>query len=245
MPLAIYHNTRYQTRSKSIELSPDTPRPSTCRLRIPRPSTFGAQTPQPSICQSQTPQLSICRAWTPRISASRARTLRLSTVQQGNELMDHTKTVVQSGEQITLSKPDEPDQEFQQYKLGTIKGCRIDPRKLKISETVLGEGQLGTVRLATYRGMSVACKSKRFNTHQDPYDIQARRELEFAAKLSLCRYINKYLGWVLCPKHWVESAYMGSNDAVRRFYIIQNYVSNGDVRSYLSKRSESDIYIYI
>jgi serine/threonine protein kinase len=144
---------------------------------------------------------------------------------------------------ISSMSDDSDSQNIRESKLGAIKGCRIDPKQLDISETVLGVGQLGIVHLGTYRGLLVACKSKRYNTHQKPYDIQARRELEFAAKLSLCRYINKYLGWVSCPKHWVERSYVETQNIrktpVRKFYMIQNYAADGDARSYLNKRSKS------
>lgn len=125
-------------------------------------------------------------------------------------------------------------------KFRPVEGYRIDPKQLLISKTILGEGQLGTVSLATYRGILVACESKRMNTHQKPYEAQARRELEFAAKLSLCRYIHKYIGWVLCPRYWVEPttilAPRNSINTPPRLYMIQNYVANGDARTYLNNR---------
>jgi hypothetical protein len=121
---------------------------------------------------------------------------------------------------------------------------QIDPKNLHISETVLGEGQLGIVRLGYYRGLFVACKSKRQFTRSDVFSIQAKREMMFAAKLSVCRYINRYIGWVFCRRRNVEEKISSGNYMKDKqcLYIVQRYVSNGDARGYLEKRGKLHIY---
>lgn len=121
---------------------------------------------------------------------------------------------------------------------------QIDPKDLHISETVLGEGQLGIVRLGYYRGLFVACKSKRQFTRSDVFSVQAKREMMFAAKLSACRYINRYIGWVSCHRRHVEEKVSSGNYMRDKqfLYIVQRYVSNGDARGYLEKRGK--LYMY-
>ncbi|KAI7898617.1 kinase-like domain-containing protein [Cokeromyces recurvatus] len=117
----------------------------------------------------------------------------------------------------------------------------IYPDDLLISDIILGEGQMGIVRLGKYRELLVACKTKRARTRREPFEIQAKRELEFAAKLSVCRYVNQYFGWIYCKRHKVEEnlkydiASYKKNKA-KNLYIIQRYVPNGDARNYLDKR---------
>ncbi|CEP17724.1 hypothetical protein [Parasitella parasitica] len=117
----------------------------------------------------------------------------------------------------------------------------IDPNDLHISDKVLGEGQLGVVRLGYYRGLIVACKSKRQYTRSHLFLDQAKREMMFAAKLSACRHINRYIGWVSCHRHLVEenkpNGYYGKDKEF--LYIVQRYVPNGDSRNYLEKRASS------
>lgn len=109
---------------------------------------------------------------------------------------------------------------------------------LSVLDTILGEGQVGTVNLATYKGLLVACKSKRSNTRLEPFHYQIQRELKYAADLSVCRYINKYIGWVYCPRYKVEK---GVTDIrTRKLYVIQKYIPNGDARSYLDKRGKNE-----
>lgn len=109
----------------------------------------------------------------------------------------------------------------------------LDPTCLKITNKLLGEGQYGIVRLGTYQGIPIACKSRRVFTLKERYVLQAYRELEFAAKLSLCRYINRYMGWVYCTRHKVEEKVKSSRSEL---YVVQPYIENADARNYLSKR---------
>ncbi|KAI8646568.1 kinase-like domain-containing protein [Parasitella parasitica] len=121
-----------------------------------------------------------------------------------------------------------------------IQRGEIDPNDLHISETVLGEGQLGVVRLGCYKGLPVACKSKRQYTRSYLFSNQAKREMMFAAKLSACRYINRYIGWVSCHRHHVEGKKPYDYGKDKQFlYIVQRYVPNGDARGYLEKRASS------
>lgn len=111
---------------------------------------------------------------------------------------------------------------------------QISPDDLHILDTVLGEGQVGTVNLAKYKGLLVACKSKRSGTRLEPFHYQIQRELKYAADLSVCRYINKYIGWTYCHRYKVEKGY--TDKATRKLYVIQKYIPNGDARSYLDGR---------
>lgn len=110
----------------------------------------------------------------------------------------------------------------------------LDSSLLTISTVTLGEGQYGIVRLGTYNGISVACKSKRDFTSRERALLQAYRELEYAAKLSLCRYINRYIGWTYCTRFSARKQKMNSR---KELYILQPYIENADARTYLSKRS--------
>ncbi|KAI9486887.1 MAG: kinase-like domain-containing protein, partial [Benjaminiella poitrasii] len=117
---------------------------------------------------------------------------------------------------------------------------QIQPNDLLVSDLILGEGQIGVVKLGTYRGLQVACKTKRKRARREPFEIQARREIEFAVKLSACRYVNRYFGWVYCSRHQVEADIKfditRTKKTMKSLYIVQRYVPNGDARSYLDKR---------
>lgn len=120
---------------------------------------------------------------------------------------------------------------------GMLHQGQLDPEDLQISDTVLGEGQLGMVRLGFYKGLYVACKSKRPFTRTDAFHSQAKREMMFAAKLAACRYINRYIGWISCRRELVERASFYSKHTPS-LYIVQRYVPNGDARGYLEKRGK-------
>ncbi|KAI8971791.1 kinase-like domain-containing protein [Mycotypha africana] len=118
---------------------------------------------------------------------------------------------------------------------------QLQNRHLIVSDVLIGEGQFGAVRLGTYKGLEVACKMKRDKISHAPFEAQAIRELQFAAKLSACRYVNRYIGWTYCQRHVVEESKMHASKkglSHPRLYIIQNYVSNGDARTYLNKRMD-------
>ncbi|KAL0144850.1 kinase-like domain-containing protein [Mucor lusitanicus] len=120
----------------------------------------------------------------------------------------------------------------------TFRRGQLDPGDLQISETVLGEGQLGIVRLGFYKGLYVACKSKRQFTRNGGFHSQAKREMLFAAKLAACRYINRYIGWVFCRRELMKKTSFYTRH-MPSLYIIQRYVPNGDARGYLEKRESS------
>ncbi|GAN09299.1 hypothetical protein MAM1_0257d08824 [Mucor ambiguus] len=124
------------------------------------------------------------------------------------------------------------------FQNGPLQRGELDPKELQISETVLGEGQLGIVRLGLYRGLYVACKSKRLFTRSDAFHSQAKREMMFAAKLAACRYINRYIGWIFCRRELLERSSVYSKHKPY-LYILQRYVPNGDARAYLEKRETS------
>ncbi|CAO3610052.1 unnamed protein product [Mucor fragilis] len=162
-----------------------------------------------------------------RKSASRACSSR------SNELSVVTLTaLLDSTDNQPSSRTAAPSQK------GTLQRGQLDPEDLQISETVLGEGQLGIVRLGFYKGLYVACKSKRPFTRSDGFHSQAKREMMFAAKLAACRYINRYIGWVSCRRELVERASSYSKHTPS-LYIVQRYVPNGDARGYLEKRDSS------
>ncbi|KAI8333804.1 kinase-like domain-containing protein [Choanephora cucurbitarum] len=117
----------------------------------------------------------------------------------------------------------------------------LDAREFVVTDDVLGTGQMSVVRLGRYGNLPVACKSKRDFTNIAQYYAQANREMTFAARLSTCRYMNKYLGWVVCRKSDVEeSSLMLSKSSPKqlppKLYIVQKYISNRDGRTYLNRR---------
>lgn len=122
----------------------------------------------------------------------------------------------------------------------TFRRRQLDPGDLQISETVLGEGQLGIVRLGFYKGLYVACKSKRQFTRNGGFHSQAKREMLFAAKLAACRYINRYIGWVFCRRELMKKTSFYTRH-MPSLYIIQRYVPNGDARGYLEKRGKHSL----
>lgn len=117
-------------------------------------------------------------------------------------------------------------------------GQQISTEDLVVLDTVLGEGQVGLVNLAKYKNLLVACKNKRARTKHKTFNLQIESELKFAAKLSICRNINRYIGWVYCRRDQVELD-VKNNDSMK-LYVLQRYVANGDARSYLDKRGKRD-----
>jgi hypothetical protein len=115
------------------------------------------------------------------------------------------------------------------------RGQQIDPKDLFVYDTLLGEGQVGCANLAKYKGILVACKSKRRNTSTKIFNFQIQRELKFAAKLSVCRYVNRYIGWTYCRRSKVEEF---APETKSKLYVVQRYVSNGDARTYLNNRGK-------
>ncbi|KAI8091204.1 kinase-like domain-containing protein [Gilbertella persicaria] len=115
-----------------------------------------------------------------------------------------------------------------------------EPKPFIVTDHELGIGQMSLVRLGKFGQLQIACKSKRPFTNRESYDTQADRELEFAAKLSACRYTNKYLGWTLARKTQVEEEHLAKPKMIKNerktLYIVQKYIANGDARSYLYKR---------
>ncbi|KAG2208747.1 hypothetical protein INT47_007846 [Mucor saturninus] len=112
-------------------------------------------------------------------------------------------------------------------------GHQLTAEDLQVLDIVLGEGQMGMVHLANYKNLFVACKSKRVRTKSDTFYLQIESELKFAAELSMCRNINRYIGWIYCKRNRVETDFKGNT---KKLYVLQRYVANGDARSYLDKR---------
>lgn len=141
----------------------------------------------------------------------------------------------------SISKEPEPivkEEETDESPLEILEGGQqIQIKDLVVLDTVLGEGQIGTVNLAKYKNLLVACKSKRSRTKREPFYFQIQRELKFAAKLSVCRNINRYIGWIYCERSKVEPD-VNDKYGVMKLYVIQRYVANGDARSYLDKRGK-------
>lgn len=136
------------------------------------------------------------------------------------------------------SADEQPSSSDSLSELISLQRGQLDPEDLQISETVLGEGQLGIVRLGFYRGLFVACKHKRQFTRSERFHPQAKRELMFATKLASCRYINRYIGWISCCRKVVEGKEYGYKKDSPFLYIVQRYVPNGDARGYLEKRGK-------
>ncbi|OBZ82020.1 Serine/threonine-protein kinase YPK2/YKR2 [Choanephora cucurbitarum] len=117
----------------------------------------------------------------------------------------------------------------------------LDAREFVVTDGILGTGQMSVVRLGRYGNLPVACKSKRDFTNIAQYYAQANREMTFAARLSTCRYMNKYLGWVVCRKSDVEESSLmlpksSPKQSPPKLYIVQKYISNRDGRTYLNRR---------
>lgn len=113
----------------------------------------------------------------------------------------------------------------------------VDSKELSVSSTLLGEGQVGIVRLGEYNKFKVACKSKRYiRGNEKKFNKSIYNEFKFADMFSRCRFTNPYIGWVYCDVKDVERNYKGKIN--KRLYVIQRYVDNGDARKYFCKRKE-------
>ncbi|KAI8989551.1 hypothetical protein BDB01DRAFT_782307 [Pilobolus umbonatus] len=127
-------------------------------------------------------------------------------------------------------------------------GHQLSIRDIQVSDVILGEGQMGIVFLASYKGQHVACKRRRQNKSRYLYEIQVQRELYFAARLSICRYVNRYLGWVYCHMDDIEGKRQTNNKISSRkknneIYVVQRYVPNKDGRRYLDKRQSKFLLV--
>ncbi|KAI8364944.1 kinase-like domain-containing protein [Blakeslea trispora] len=114
---------------------------------------------------------------------------------------------------------------------------QLEAKRFVVTDVVLGTGQMSSVRLGRYGNLPVACKSKRGFTNTANYYAQAKREMTFAACLSTCRYMNKYLGWIVCRQSDVEEKSPTHRPKqAPKLYIVQRYISNRDGRTYLNSR---------
>lgn len=103
----------------------------------------------------------------------------------------------------------------------------IDPEDLKLKR-VLGEGQMGMVMLAEYQSVPVACKFRRAKKHKQTFEDAITRELAFAARLSVCPYMNPCIGILRCKQTRGGRLVPGDD-----LYIVQRYYENGDLRDYM------------
>ncbi|KAI9016492.1 kinase-like domain-containing protein [Phycomyces nitens] len=159
------------------------------------------------------------------------------------------KVVLKKARRLTKTKPrrKKPALSLEQPQgVDDIFPLQIDPKDLVIyRDKIIGEGYTGLVLKAAYKGIDVACKCRRHSRMRITYNQNIRHELEYAAKLSCCRFINKYIGLVDCvysdmtflPKLKAD-AFRG-NQEVRDVYVIQQYYENGDLREYLEKRGQN------
>ncbi|KAG0743805.1 hypothetical protein G6F16_006313 [Rhizopus arrhizus] len=119
--------------------------------------------------------------------------------------------------------------------------AKIDSKDLQIDDHLLGEGQTSLVYKANYKGLDVACKMGRL---QDLKENESKivRELDFAAKLYTCRFVNRYFGWIQCnPKEVMTKKVLkkhttSSSKLVLGLFVIQRYFPNGDGRTYFHSR---------
>ncbi|KAI9249026.1 kinase-like domain-containing protein [Sporodiniella umbellata] len=121
---------------------------------------------------------------------------------------------------------------------------QIQSKHLSIGTELLGEGQTSLVYKAMHRGLEVACKTSRPQCLKES-ESKIKRELNFAAKLLTCRFVNKYVGSVHCHPSEVMAKdtlkrYTKSIDKPRNtLFIVQRYYSNGDGRTYFQTRKKS------
>lgn len=137
---------------------------------------------------------------------------------------------------------------------------QLNPDDLVFLQTPpLGEGQNGKVGLAKYGGILVACKYRRPTKTRRAFDAQTTRELKFAARLSVCRFVNTYIGVVrykgqrlrqtqALPLQDQKPAVNNNNNHHQQqtkkpayakspdLYIVQRYYANGDLRSFMEKK---------
>ncbi|KAG1461696.1 hypothetical protein G6F46_001321 [Rhizopus delemar] len=123
-----------------------------------------------------------------------------------------------------------------------VKGrAKIDAKDLQIDDHLLGEGQTSLVYKANYKGLDVACKMGRL---QDLKENESKivRELDFAAKLYTCRFVNRYFGWIQCnpnevmTKEALKKYTTSSSKLVLGLFVIQRYFPKGDGRTYFHSR---------
>ncbi|KAI7881476.1 kinase-like protein [Lichtheimia hyalospora FSU 10163] len=105
----------------------------------------------------------------------------------------------------------------------------IDPEDLKLKR-ILGEGQMGMVMLAEYQSVPVACKFRRAKKNKQTFEDAISRELAFAARLSVCPYMNPCIGILRCKQTRAGRLVQGDD-----LYIVQRYYENGDLRDYMEK----------
>ncbi|KAI8390820.1 uncharacterized protein BYT42DRAFT_171215 [Radiomyces spectabilis] len=120
---------------------------------------------------------------------------------------------------------------------------RLDKKDLVFMQSSLGEGEHGQVAVAKYGGLLVACKCRRSNQSQLVYNRNILHELRYAAKLSMGRFINPYIGVfkaelseILCSdvEHNQRSPTEKQTNTID-YFIVQRYYENGDLRDYLHK----------
>ncbi|KAI8886246.1 kinase-like protein [Backusella circina FSU 941] len=114
---------------------------------------------------------------------------------------------------------------------------RLCSKDIRMTDKTLGEGQIGKVFVAYYRGLPVACKTKRRKVSLDNYESQILHELTFAAKLSACKYMNRYVGWFNCPNENTQEENTSNGGTEQSICIVQRYIPNGDSRKYLYQRA--------
>ncbi|KAF7724469.1 hypothetical protein EC973_000978 [Apophysomyces ossiformis] len=113
---------------------------------------------------------------------------------------------------------------------------------------LLGEGHIGKVMYATYRGVPIACKCRRLLKSRRTFYEHIKRELMFAAKLSVCRFANPYLGVFECKPHQLRFSSSAKDTAGpvitstsrahhSDIYIVQRYYEYGDLRDLMEKRA--------
>ncbi|KAI9357393.1 kinase-like domain-containing protein [Pilaira anomala] len=113
---------------------------------------------------------------------------------------------------------------------------RIENRDLVVDGRIIGEGQTGIVTLGSYRGLPVACKTKRSRVNKASFYSDIFREITYAQILKYCRFTNNYIGWTYCESHEVEPD-VPETKKHKKLYLVQRFIENGDARSYINNRA--------
>ncbi|KAI9274456.1 kinase-like domain-containing protein [Phascolomyces articulosus] len=117
---------------------------------------------------------------------------------------------------------------------------KILPNQLVFQDdTLLGEGRTARVVTAKYGQVLVACKARRTNQPRTQFEQRLARELEFAAILSACRSMNRYVGVLTCKRseliYKTKKRFMHAKDETEHF-AVQRYFKHGDLLEYVEKR---------
>lgn len=117
---------------------------------------------------------------------------------------------------------------------------KLQPQQFIFQKRTLGEGQMGKVLTASYNGILVACKTRRPSQARASFEDSLTRELEYAAELSVCRFMNQYIGVLTCKRSEITfegpSTKKPNTPNALEHFVVQRYFENGDLSSYIGKK---------